>query len=69
MILDRRIYRTVDGRLVEEGDTEAAFLEYPEGAELPDETARKLGLLKESKPAANKARSAPANKAAKTADS
>lgn len=44
MILQERIYRTVDGRLVREGDLDAAFLEFAAGAEIPDATARKLGL-------------------------
>jgi len=68
MIVDKRLYRTADGRLVEEGDSEAAFLAYPAGTELSDEEARRAGLLVEKK-APPKAMAKPADKAApKTAD-
>lgn len=40
-----RICRTADGRLVREGDPQAAFLAYPAGAELSDEEAERFGLL------------------------
>lgn len=32
----RRLYRTADDRVVFEGDTDAAFLLCPEGAEIPE---------------------------------
>jgi hypothetical protein len=41
---DRRVYRTTDGRLVEENDPEAAFLAYPKGEEVSDAEARRVGL-------------------------
>lgn len=69
MKLDRRIYRTGDGRLVEQNDPDAAYLEYPAGTELSDHAARNLGLAsdagegqkKRSKPR-DKSRSAPEDK-------
>jgi len=67
MIIDKRLYRTADGRLVEEGDPAAAFLAYPVGTELSEEEARRAGLL----PAKTvpKAAAKPADKAVpKTAD-
>lgn len=44
---DRRIY--VDSkqkRVVDEGDPKAAYLLAPAGGEIPEATARRLGLLK-----------------------
>jgi len=68
MIVEKRLYRTTDGKLVEEGDPDAAFLAYPAGAELSDEEARREGLLSEKKPPP-KAAAKPADKAAaKAAD-
>lgn len=65
MILDKHWWRTTDARLVPDGHPDAAFLAYPRGQEIPDATARQLGILE---PEA-KAASAPANKArAKPAD-
>jgi hypothetical protein len=61
--VDQRLYRTTDGKLVEEGDPAAAFLAYPAGTELSDEEARREGLLVERK-AAPKAQAKPADKAA-----
>lgn len=69
-ISEKRLYRTADDRVVEEGDPAAAFLLVGEGGTLDDETARRYGLIAESKepaktkaPADNKAVSkAPANK-------
>jgi hypothetical protein len=65
MIVDKRLYRTADGRLVGEGDPDAAFLAYPAGTEIPDTEAVKEGLLKKAaaKPA-DKAAPKPADKAA-----
>lgn len=62
MILDRRIYTTRDGRYVEEGDPDAAFLAFPAGYELADSEARRLGINPpKAKPAsADKARRSPA---------
>lgn len=59
MILDRHWWKTGDGRLVPDGDPDAAFLAYPAGMEIPDATARQLGILVDEA----KAKSAPANKA------
>lgn len=67
-----RVCRTTDGRLVREGDPEAAFLAYPEGEELADEEAKRSGLLElcEPEPKAapkpqDKSGAVRANKAAK----
>lgn len=75
---DKRLYLTADGRVVEEGDPDAASLLVNEGGELDDATAERYGLTKPAKAApapadaegekgkaapANKARTAPANKA------
>jgi hypothetical protein len=43
-VSDRRLYRTLDDEIVEEGHPDAAFLLVPEGGQLPDEEARKYGL-------------------------
>lgn len=40
----RRVYRTIDNRLVEHGDPEAAFLAYAVGDEVSDQEARRVGL-------------------------
>lgn len=45
MILDKHVWRTADQRLVWDGDPDAAILAYAKGTEIPDNTARKLGLL------------------------
>lgn len=61
MRAEARIWRTADGDLVEDGDERAAVLAYAPGDEVAkgDEAAvKKLGVP------ANKARRAPANKAA-----
>jgi hypothetical protein len=72
MILDKHWWHTADkADLVPDGDERAAFLAYPKGMEIPDDTARKLGILKDGpepavKAAAkpdDKAKPAPANKA------
>lgn len=76
MIVKGRWFKTTDGRLVREGDLDAAFLAYAPGDEVADPEARKSGLAdleKESEPAekpedksapqpANKARAKPADK-------
>ena len=51
-ISDRRIYTTADGsRTVEEGDPDGALLLVGEGCQIPEEIARKYGLIKdESQP-------------------
>lgn len=59
MILDRHWWHTVDGRLVPDGDPEAAILAYPRFTEIPDATAEKLGITADG----SKAKPAPANKA------
>lgn len=57
---DRRIYRTADGRLVWQGDPDAAFLAHPAGRDVPRSVLDEVSA-KQSKPARNK-------QAAKTAD-
>lgn len=53
MILDKHVWRTTDSldRLVWDGDPDAAILAYPKGTEIPDATARRLGLLDDGGPA------------------
>jgi hypothetical protein len=76
MILDKHWWHTADkANLVPDGDERAAFLAYPRGMEIPDDTARRLGILEpEPEPEAKaeekveekveeKAKPAPANKA------
>lgn len=41
----KHIWRTADGRLVPDGDLEAAFLAYPKGDELTDHDAEANGVL------------------------
>jgi predicted alternative tryptophan synthase beta-subunit len=66
MIADRHYWRTADGRLVETGHSDAEVLAYTAGDEIPDDVARKNGLV--PAPEAKHA-PAPANKArGKTAD-
>lgn len=43
-VSDKRLYRTLDDRVVSEGDPDAAFLLVGEGGMLSDEDARKYGL-------------------------
>lgn len=68
MILDKHWWRTADGDLVPDGNPEAAILAYTRGQEIPDATAKQLGILadesdEKAKPApANKARTRPADK-------
>lgn len=40
----KHIWRTADGRLVADGDLEAAFLAYPRGEELSDHDAEAKGV-------------------------
>jgi hypothetical protein len=44
--VDRHVWRTEDGRLVPDGDPDAAFLAYPAGTEFSDEEAARIGLTK-----------------------
>lgn len=44
MKVTRRVYRTLDNRLVEHGDPDAAFLAYAVGDEIADSEARRVGL-------------------------
>jgi hypothetical protein len=67
MILDRHWWKTENGRLVPDGDPDARFLAYPRLMEIPDATARQLGILDDepksrAKPA-DKSRAKPADKA------
>lgn len=55
MRVDYRVYRTRDGRLVKQGDPDAAFLEYPAGTEVADSVLKEHGLVKESKASAKPA--------------
>ena len=61
-----RLYTTLDGKVVKEGDPNAAFLLMSEGGELSDEEAKKYGLVEEEKavaaPPATKAKTPQANK-------
>jgi hypothetical protein len=62
-----RLYTTLDGKVVKEGDPKAAFLLMNEGGELSDEEAQKYGLVEEKAvpaPPATKARSTQASKGA-----
>lgn len=66
MILDRHWWRTADGRLVPDGDPDAAILAYPHGHEIPDHLAEKVGLaaaVKQAAQPANKMAARPADKA------
>ncbi len=61
MILDKHVWRTDDDRLVWDGDLDAAFLAYPRLTEIPDATARQLGLLgADGKPTDGRSKKAPA---------
>lgn len=66
----RHIWRTTDGRLVQHGDLDAAFLAYPAGEEFTDHDAEAKGLLavypneKAVDKPADKAVAKPADKAA-----
>lgn len=65
MIIAKRLWRTTDDRLVEDGHPDAAFLAYTAGQEVPDRLAAELGLP--GAPAGGKARTRPADKAAAAA--
>lgn len=64
----QRLYRTVDGDVVGEGDITARFLLAPEGKEIPEEyeaAAKKfLSGRKQAEPAENKKAAPAANKSA-----
>lgn len=45
MISDKTLYRTQEGKVVEEGDENAAFLLVAKGAEIPEADAVKYGLI------------------------
>lgn len=64
----RHIWRTQDGRLVQHGDIEAAFLAYPAGEEMTERDAEAKGVLavygKSADKPADKAVAKPADKAA-----
>lgn len=59
-IADRRLYRTADDQVVEEGDERAAFLLVGEGGTVDDETVARYGLAGKAKPD-QKAQATPAN--------
>jgi hypothetical protein len=64
---DRRVYRTADGRLVGEGDPQAAFLAYPAGEPVTDSDGDAYRALIDDRPRvrpATKATPKPADKAA-----
>jgi hypothetical protein len=64
--VERHLWRTADGRLVQGGHPDAAVLAYTAGQEVPDDIARRDGLLpvkSKAKPA-DKAAARPADKAA-----
>jgi hypothetical protein len=58
---EKRLYLTADGRVVEEGDPDAASLLVNAGGELDDATAERYGLTKPAE--GEKGKAAPANKA------
>lgn len=67
---DRRLYLDSNGKVVEADSPDRATLLVNVGGTLPLEQARALGLLADeekakAEPAANKAKAAPENKAAK----
>jgi hypothetical protein len=47
MQAQEKLYRTTDGRLVKEGDPAAAELAYNPGDEVPEDEARRSGLMPE----------------------
>ncbi len=51
MILDQHWWKTTDGRLVPDGDPNAAMLAYPRHTDIPDATAAKLGITIGAMPA------------------
>ena len=67
--IDRRLYRTLDGRLVEHGDLDAASLAYVPGQEIPEDLAIREGLAAASEPQTRSevARAAAAGEPAKPA--
>lgn len=44
MIVNEQVWRTNDGRLVEPGHPDAAFLAFARGQDVPDREAQRLGL-------------------------
>lgn len=50
MILDKHWWNTEDGRLVPDGHPGARILAYPRLTEIPDATARQLGILVDGEP-------------------
>lgn len=60
--VDKRLYKTADGKVVEEGHKDAAYLFATPGQELTEEQAEQAGLLKKSQPTKNKQRKASQNK-------
>lgn len=68
MELDRKLWLTADReRVVEDGDSEAAFLLGNVGTEITDAEAQRLGL-KQAKKSADKKADEPANKARKAGE-
>lgn len=68
----QRIYRTVDGRHVEEGHVDAAFLAYSQYDDVPDDVLADLGKKpapKQAAKSADKSRRPSRNKSADTASS
>lgn len=60
---DKRIYRTADGKVVDEGHPDAAYLVVGPGGELSDDEAKEYGLVKaQAEPADAKARAKPDDK-------
>lgn len=47
--VDKHIWRTADGTLVEHGHPDAAILQYPAGTEVPDADAKRLRLAEVGK--------------------
>lgn len=61
--VEKHLWRTEDGRLVETGHPDAAVLAFAAGTELADAVAEQQGLKSKPKPS-DKAMPAPSNKGA-----
>lgn len=64
---DRRLWRTEDGRLVEDGDADGRTLAYPAGDEISAADQAKVPGAQEPEPEEPKQAAKPANKARRPA--